>query len=117
MPPRTRNERWSGAKNHAEALVHRPSVAQDYGSVSASDKSAIEAGTSDLKSAGRRRRRAHPRKTNALAQVAMKLGEAMYKATQGGPEGGGDQSGTPKNEGVVDAEFEEVDDDERKKSA
>jgi len=27
-------------------------------------------------------------KTNTLAQASMKLGEAMYKATQGGPEGG-----------------------------
>jgi molecular chaperone DnaK len=62
-------------------------------------------------------------KSNTLAQAAMKLGEAMYKANQGG-EGGGDAAGGPgaaggggKNEGVVDAEFEEVDEDERKKSA
>jgi molecular chaperone DnaK len=36
----------------------------------------------------------------------MKLGEAMYKAAQGGEAGGAE----PAAEGVVDAEFEEVDD-------
>ena len=55
----------------------------------------------------------------------MKLGEAMYKAQAesaagGGGAAGGDggpqASGGGPSEGVVDAEFEEVDDD-RKKSA
>ena len=51
----------------------------------------------------------------------MKLGEAMYAAQQGGGDAG---SGTPggdapsaKKEDVVDAEFTEVDDDKKKKSA
>src|SRR5205807_1541081 len=98
------------AKNHAEALVHSTERSlKEYGSkVSAADKSAIEAGITDLKSAmeGDDVERIRE-KTNALAQVAMKLGEAMYKATQGG-EGPGDTGSSPKSEGVVDAEFEEV---------
>ncbi|MBM3560655.1 MAG: hypothetical protein FJX53_12425, partial [Alphaproteobacteria bacterium] len=59
-------------------------------------------------------------------QSSMKLGEAMYRASQesagAGPAGdagdaGGAQAGT-KDDGVVDADFEEVrDDDDRRKSA
>ena len=56
-------------------------------------------------------------KTNALAQASMKLGEAMYKAQQGGgDQGGGDAAGgsdqPKKDDNVVDAEFSEVDDNE-----
>jgi molecular chaperone DnaK len=49
----------------------------------------------------------------------MKLGEAMYKAAQAG-EGGGDGTGGTDGGGgkpgedVVDADFEEVDDDQKK---
>jgi molecular chaperone DnaK len=49
-------------------------------------------------------------------QASMKLGEAMYQAAQGAAAGGapGAEQASPE-EGVVDAEFEEVDD--AKKSA
>jgi len=43
-------------------------------------------------------------KTQTLSQASMKLGEAMYAAQQGQPEGD-----KPADD-VVDAEFEEVDD-------
>jgi molecular chaperone DnaK len=71
-------------------------------------------------------------KTDALQQAAMKLGEALYKAQQdegeatGGPDmgdnmGGDDAGPTPdKQDGdadVVDADFEEVEDQDRNKSA
>ena len=69
-------------------------------------------------------------KTEALAQVAMKLGEAMYKTQQtgggesgpGGPQGGagpggGGAAGGPGSEKVVDADFEEVDDQKKRGSA
>ena len=45
----------------------------------------------------------------------MKLGEAMYKAQQGETAEGGEDAAEATDESVVDAEFEEVDDD--KKSA
>ena len=59
-------------------------------------------------------------KTNDLAQAAMKLGEAMYKAQQGeaqagagaGPSSGG--AANPGGEKVVDAEFEDVTDKNKK---
>ena len=43
----------------------------------------------------------------------MKLGEAMYAAQQGS----GDAEAAPADDGVVDAEFEEVSDSDDKKSA
>jgi molecular chaperone DnaK len=60
-------------------------------------------------------------RTEALAQASMKLGEAIYKAqadTAGGPEAGGGagggSAGRERDEHVVDADFEEVDDDKKK---
>jgi molecular chaperone DnaK len=53
-------------------------------------------------------------KTEALMQSAMKLGEAVYQAQQAeaqGAEGGADQAAAAAaDDGVVDADFEEVDD-------
>ncbi|GAD60662.1 chaperone protein DnaK [Brevundimonas abyssalis TAR-001] len=48
----------------------------------------------------------------------MKLGEAMYAAQQGSGDGAdGAQAEQPADDGVVDAEFEEVSDSDDKKSA
>jgi molecular chaperone DnaK len=56
-------------------------------------------------------------KTQTLIQASMKLGEAMYKAQQGA-EGGASADAEASHhaggEDVVDAEFEEVDGDEKK---
>ena len=58
-------------------------------------------------------------KSQALAETAMKLGEEIYKAQQaeaGPAEGGEGAAGeAAKDEKVVDAEFEEVDDDKDQK--
>jgi molecular chaperone DnaK len=110
------------AKNHGEALVHSTERSlADYGAkVSAADKSAIETAIAELKTALEGEdTEAIKEKTNTLAQAAMKLGEAMYQASQAGTDGGGDggADGSAKNEDVVDADFEEVDEDDRKKSA
>ncbi|MET0271800.1 MAG: molecular chaperone DnaK, partial [Phenylobacterium sp.] len=57
-------------------------------------------------------------KTQTLIQASMKLGEAMYAAQQGGGQDGGEQpSAEAGSDDVVDAEFEEVDGDDHKKSA
>ena len=109
------------SRNHAEALVHSTSKSlAEYGDkVPAADKSAIEAAIADLKSVLEGEDvEALKAKTNALAQVSMKLGEAMYKSQQsqaesdarrdaGGAAGGGADD-------VVDADFEEVRDDDKK---
>ena len=105
------------ARNHGEALVHSTEKSlTDFGDkVSAADKSAIEAAVAELKSAMEGEDvEAIQAKTQALSQAAMKLGEAMYAASQGGAEGGEAEGGPEKNEDVVDADFEEVDDDKKK---
>jgi molecular chaperone DnaK len=56
-------------------------------------------------------------KTNALAQAAMKLGQAMYEQqqAQAQPEAGaaGAEAEAAPDEDVVDAEFSEVEDDKK----
>ena len=89
----------------------------------ATEKQAIEAAVADLRGVlDSEDAEVIKAKTDALAQASMKLGEAMYRAQQGaegaaagGPGAGGGAAGG-NAEGVVDAEFEEVD-DERKRSA
>jgi molecular chaperone DnaK len=108
-------------KNQAEALVHSTErMLKDYGDkVPAGDKALVESAVSDLKSALQGEDRDTIKaKTDALAQASMKLGEAMYQASQGQAAGGGPQaaSGGPDDK-VVDVDFEEVKDDDSKKSA
>jgi molecular chaperone DnaK len=103
------------AKNHADALVHSTERAlSEHGSkVGETDRRAIEDAVSDLKEALKGTdAEAIKAKTNALAQVSMKLGEAMYKDQQAG--GGAAAEGSEKKDDVVDAEFTEVDDDKKK---
>ncbi len=109
------------AKNHAEALMHSTSksLAEHGGKVSAADKSAIEAAIADLKSVMEGDdSEAIKTKTNTLTQAAMKLGEALYKAQstaggESGPAPGGDAS-SGADDDVVDADFTEVKDDDKK---
>jgi molecular chaperone DnaK len=101
------------AKNHADALIHstEKAMAEHGNKVSAADKSAIEAAIAELKSALEGEdASAIQAKTQALMQVSMKLGEAMYKAGAAS-EGAEASAENPADEGVVDAEFEEVSDD------
>jgi molecular chaperone DnaK len=107
------------AKNHADALVHstEKALAEHGSKVADSERRSIETALADLKEALKSDDAdAITAKTNALAQVSMKLGEAMYKQAEG--PGGADAGGAKKDD-VVDAEFTEVDDDKKnnKKSA
>ena len=80
------------------------------------DKSAIEAALEDLRSVkDGEDLDAIQAKTQTLMQASMKLGEAMYQAAQGQAGAGAEGGEAAPDEGVVDAEFEEVDDN--KKSA
>jgi molecular chaperone DnaK len=105
------------AKNQGEALMHSTEKSlKDYGDkVAAADKSAIEAALADLKtSLEGEDADAIKEKTTALAQASMKLGEAMYAASQAGAPGAEPGADGAKNEDVVDADFEEVVDDKKK---
>jgi molecular chaperone DnaK len=108
------------AKNQAESLIHSTErQLQEHGDkVDASVKSEIEAALAEAKTAVESNDAEQmTQKTNALAQAAMKLGEAMYKAQQeqteaaAGPDAG--TSSPQPDEEVVDAEFSEVDDENK----
>ena len=105
------------ARNHGEAMIHstEKSVAEYGDKVSAADKSAIEAAAAALKTALEGDDvEAITARTNDLTQATMKLGEAMYKAQQGG-EAGAAEDGTQPHDDVIDADFKEVGGDEKKK--
>jgi molecular chaperone DnaK len=111
------------ARNMADSLIYSTEKSlKDYGDkVGASEKSTIESDLAALKEAVKEDDAAAIRsKTEALSQSSMKLGEAMYKASQetAAGEEAAPESGE-KGENVVDADFEEVDDDknDKKKSA
>jgi len=108
-------------RNQAEALVHSTErMLKDYGDkVPAGDKNVVEAAVAELKSAIQGEDKdLIKQKVDALAQASMKLGEAMYQASQGGAGGGGPsaEAGGPDDK-VVDVDFEEIKDDDSKKSA
>jgi molecular chaperone DnaK len=98
------------ARNQADGLVHSTEKnLKEYGDKVPADladlKGVMDSGDAEQIKA----------KTEVLMQSAMKLGEAMYAANQDGAEGapqGGPETG-PVDDGVVDADFEEV--DEKKK--
>jgi molecular chaperone DnaK len=104
------------ARNRADGLVHstEKAIAEHGDKVDASVKGEIEAALADLKGAlDGDDADAINTKSQALATASMKLGEAMYQAQQGA--GGEDEGVHPEAgaENVVDAEFEEVDDDKK----
>jgi molecular chaperone DnaK len=107
------------AKNQGESLIHSTEKSlKEYGDkVSAEDKTAIETALADLRSViDGDNAEAIKEKTAALAEVSMKLGEAMYKASQAEAEA--KAAGTDDgDDDVVDADFEEVRDDDNQKSA
>ena len=101
------------ARNHGEALIHstEKALAEHGDKVGEAEKSAITSAIEDLKSVLEGEdAEAISAKTQVLAQASMKLGEAMYAAQQGGE--GDSESSSPDD--VVDAEFEEVNEDGKK---
>jgi molecular chaperone DnaK len=110
------------AKNQAESLVHSTDQQlKEHGDkVDASLKGEIEAAIAEARTAIEGGdAEAMKAKTEALAQVAMKLGQAIYEKTQAAPEAEAAQSAeataeaAPGEEEVVDAEFSEVDEDKK----
>ncbi|MEW9617195.1 molecular chaperone DnaK [Shinella sp. S4-D37] len=107
------------AKNQAESLIHSSEKSlKEYGDkVTEADRKAIEDAIADLKTAVEA---SEPdaddikAKTNTLMEVSMKLGQAIYEAQQAEENASSGEAG----DNVVDADYEEVkDDDDRKKSA
>jgi len=121
------------ARNHAEALLNSTEKnLKEYGAnVGAADKKAIETAVEELKAAlAGEDGDAIKAKTEALTQASMKLGEAMYRQQQAGGAGPGAGTGAgggpgaeagvgaqKSEENVVDADFEEVDENRRKSAS
>jgi molecular chaperone DnaK len=105
------------AKNHADALIHttEKAMAEHGDKVTGDDKTAIDTALADLKSAIEGDDASSIQaKTQTLMQASMKLGEAMYQAQQGSGEGEAPGGAEAADDGVVDAEFEEVSGDDKK---
>ncbi|AFV85011.1 MULTISPECIES: molecular chaperone DnaK [Alteromonas] len=108
------------ARNQADGMVHatRKQLEEVGDALSAEDKAPIEEALSALETAVKGEDKAEiEAKTQELIQASSKLMEAAQaqQAAAGGAEGAEQQasSGQP-NDDVVDAEFEEVKDDDKK---
>jgi molecular chaperone DnaK len=120
------------ARNHADAMIHTAEKnLKEFGDkVGSEERLAIEADVADLKSALEDEDvSAIKSKMEKLGQSSMKLGEAMYKASQEDTAAAGDAAGAagaepepsegaageaPETDHVVDADFEEVDEEDKK---
>ncbi|CAM5580322.1 molecular chaperone DnaK [Aquamicrobium terrae] len=109
------------ARNQAESLAHSSEKSlKDYGDkVSEADRTAISDAIAALKTAAEGDDVAEiEAKTQTLAEVSMKLGQAMYEASQKEAAEADAKADAAKDSDVVDADFEEIDeDDDKKKSA
>jgi molecular chaperone DnaK len=123
------------AKNQADGLIHttEQTLSEAGDKVPESEKAPVQQAIQALKDVvGGDDVEQIKAKTEALAQVAMKLGESMYKTQQ--EAGGGPQDGSHSGPGagpgagphgpggghddkVVDADFEEVDEHKKRGSA
>lgn len=109
------------AKNQGESLVHATEKSlKEYGDkVSETDKQGIETAIDALRQAlNGDDAEVIKARTTDLMQASMKLGEAMYAAQQNAGEGGEQSDGeqAPKDD-VIDADFQEVDEGDKKKRA
>ncbi len=111
-------------RNQADTLIHSTEKnLKEHGSkISDADKKAIEDGSNALKESLKGENIDDiKKKTETLVQASMKLGEAIYKSQQSTkPESGKDtekDEKEKKDDNVVDADFEEVKDDNKEKSA
>ena len=106
-------------KNQANSLTFEveKNLKEHGDKISAEDKAKIESDLKDLKEAVEKNElETIKQKTQELTQSSMKMGEAMYKDQQaaGTPGEGAEQTQTdtneetPKDDDVIDADFEEV---------
>ena len=110
-------------KNQADSLVFQveKNLKEHGDKIAAEDKSKIESDLKDLKDAIEKNDlEVMKQKTQDLTQSSMKMGEAMYKDQQaaGGAAGAeqpqsDNQQEAPKDDDVIDADYEEVDEDKK----
>ncbi|MGH7100799.1 MAG: molecular chaperone DnaK [Acetobacteraceae bacterium] len=127
------------AKNHAESMIHQveKTINENEGKVAPADRTEAEAAIAAARTATEGTDAAALKgAVERLSQIAMKIGESIYRAqpgaageagatgpgseaTQTGPEAAqtGPEQGQGPGEKIVDAEFEEIDEKKKKKSA
>ena len=114
------------ARNQADTILHttEKNVKEHGSKVTEADKKAIETASADLRNALKGTDIEDiKKKTQNLIQSSMKLGEAIYKNQQAAaaspkPEDKKkDNNNEKKDDNVVDADFEEVKDENKEKSA
>jgi len=110
------------ARNHADGMIHatEKSLKELGDQVGADEKTSIEHAIEELKTAVKGDDKAEiEAKTNALTELSGKLAERVYaqKSASEGQASGAHASSehhAASDDGVVDAEFEEVKDDDKK---
>ena len=114
------------ARNQADTLLHSTEKSlKEHGSkVSEADKKAIETSAANLRNALKGTDSEEiKKKTQDLVQSSMKLGEAVYKSQQkkdakpDASKGDAKKNEGKKDDNVVDADFEEVKEEDKEKSA
>ncbi|AMS39671.1 molecular chaperone DnaK [Aminobacter sp. NyZ550] len=109
------------ARNQAESLLNSSEKSlKEYGDkVTEADRTAISDAIAALRTATEGDdAEAINAKSQALAEASMKLGQAMYEASQKEAAESDAAADAAKDSDVVDADFEEIDDnDDKKKSA
>ena len=119
-------------RNKADGMIHTvEKTVKDLGDkVDAGERAKVESAISDLRTALKSDdKNVIEKKTEALAQASASIAQKAYAANQGGAQGasgpgasgagapgGGGSGAQPGREDVVDAEFEEVKDKDRKAS-
>jgi molecular chaperone DnaK len=101
------------AKNNAESLIHTTErqLADNGDKIDAELKAEIEAAVAETKTAVEGGDpAAMTEKSQALATVSMKMGQAIYEQEQASAASPAGESAGAADDGVVDAEFSEVDD-------
>ena len=113
------------ARNQADTLLHstEKNLKEHGAKVSEADKKTIETSAANLRNALKGTDIEEiKKKTQDLVQSSMKLGEAVYKSQQNAKPDAAAKGNDKKEEGkkddnVVDADFEEVKEEDKEKSA
>ena len=103
-------------RNSTESLIHQTekSITEGGDKVPAADKSEAEAAIAEAREAlGGDNLEALKAASDKLTQAAMKVGQAVYQAGQGA-EGAAAPEAEKKDDNVVDADFEDLEDDHKK---
>lgn len=109
------------ARNQAESLVHanEKMLKENEGKINSADKDSLQKAISDLKEViGGDDIDAIKSRAESLAQLGMKMGESMYRAQQqaGAPGQPNEaQDSEPADDNVVDADFQEVNNNNKRK--